>query len=52
MHVSELHEEGEEKGFRAFCLFPYRFSKSCNSVMNIHFNVVLKTQLDDISERK
>lgn len=49
---SELHEEGEEKGFRASFLFPYWFFKSCNSVMNIHFNVVLKTQLDDISERK
>lgn len=49
---SELHEEGEEKGFRAFFLFPNRFFKSCNSVMNIHFNGVLKTQLDDTSERK
>lgn len=49
---SELHEEGEEKGFRTFFLFPNRFFKSCSSVMNIHFNGVLKTQLDDTSERK
>lgn len=44
---SELQKEGEGKGLGFvffFFIFPCRSFKSCNSVMNIHFNVVLKIQ--------
>lgn len=42
---SELQKEEEEKEFNDLDSFPCRSFKSCNSVMNIHFNVILRIQL-------
>lgn len=39
----QLQKKGAAMGFGSF-LFPCRSLKSCSSVMNIHFNVVLKIQ--------
>lgn len=46
MHVQSCRKRGKKTGLGGFFfLFPCRSFKSCNSVMNIHFNVVLKVQM-------